>query len=157
MEHFFTTIPGIIIAVAGSVTILATAYFYGVGIVKGKKDNADDRLIHILKETVEELEKKVDNQKKEYDETVGTLTKKIDDLTEKVDELEKENSTLIEVLQGRDKNTLDFQKQMLEAMKIGMETNGLAKHTSEKLTELMGMMGDHLKAVEAIQNKENQS
>jgi len=141
MEAFFTTIPGVIIAIAGSIAIIATAVFYGVGVFKGKSDNADDRLINILKETVDQLEIKVNQQSKD-----------IESLTKKVDELEKENGTLIEVLQGRDKNTLDFQRQMLEAMKIGMETNGLAKHTAEKLTELMDMMGDHLKAVEALQN-----
>lgn len=144
MENFFTTIPGIIISIAGSIAIIATAVFYAVGVFKGKSDNADDRLINILKETVDQLEIKVNQQSKD-----------IESLTRKVDELEKENGTLIEVLQGRDKNTLDFQKQMLEAMKIGMETNGLAKHTSEKLTELMGMMGDHLKAVEALQDKDS--
>jgi antitoxin component HigA of HigAB toxin-antitoxin module len=147
MEQFFTTVPGIIISIGGILAVVIVGVMYTLGLWSGKKDNADDRLIGILKETVDALQVQVDNQKKEHDETVEALTKKIDTLTLKVDDLERENGTLIEVLQGRDKNTLEFQKQMLEAMKIGMETNGLAKQTSERLTELVTIMGDHLKAV----------
>jgi len=119
-----------------------------------QRDGADDRLIGILKETVEALEKKVDDQKREHDETVGTLTKKIDDLTRKVDDLERENGTLIEVLQGRDKATLEFQKQMLEAVKISMETNGLAKETASKIQDLIEIMAKHLAAVQKAQDEE---
>jgi hypothetical protein len=140
--QFFETTIGIIVGVGGVLSVASIGVLYVLGLVKGKKDNADDRLINILKETVDELERKVNKQ-----------TVDIENLTKKVDELERENSTLIEVLQGRDKNTLEFQKQMLDAVRIGMETNGLAKETSKKLGELIDIMGDHLKAVEHNQSK----
>jgi len=114
-----------------------TAYMF----YNKNKDGADDRLINILKETVDALEEKVNKQSTD----IAALTKK-------VDELEKENETLIEVLQGRDKNTLEFQKQMLEAVRIGMETNGLAKETAHKLGELIDTMKEHLDAVGRQQN-----
>lgn len=108
-----------------------------------QKDGADDRLINILKQTVDALETKVNKQSED-----------IEALTKKVNELERENDTLIEVLQGRDKNTLEFQKQMLDAMKIGMETNGLAKENSEKLAHLIDIMTEHLEVVRQHQEEE---
>lgn len=153
MEAFITALPNNAIGWAGLVIAMIASGFAAYLFYSRQKDGADDRLINILKETVDALEKKVDDQKKEYDNTVGSLTKKIDDLTEKVDELEKENATLIEVLQGRDKATLEFQKQMLEAVKIGMETNGLAKETAHKLGELIDTMKEHLSAVQSAQEK----
>jgi len=154
MTDLLTTIPGIIITVGGILTVAVVGGLYVVGLWKQKKDGADDRLINLLKETVGELEKKVDNQKREHDDEVVKLNKKIDDLTSKVGELEKENQTLVEVLQGRDKSTLDFQRQMLEAMRVGMETNGLAKDTANKLQSLIDLMATHIKAVEALQTKQ---
>jgi len=127
-----TTI-GLLIATCGGVV---TAYM----LYMKNRDGADDRLINLLKGTVDELEKKVNQQ-----------TENIDVLTRKMDELEHENELLIEVLQGRDKSTLEFQKQMLETMRVTMETNGLAKDTSTKIGELMGLMTSHLKIVEENQ------
>lgn len=140
MYEFLSQLPNSPIGWIG-LTIAAIAGGFGAYMVYNRqKDGSDDRLINILKETVDALEAKVNKQSDD-----------IEALTKKVDDLEKENGTLIEVLQGRDKNTLDFQKQMLEAMKIGMETNGLAKETATKLGELMTIMGSHLKAVEKLQ------
>lgn len=143
MELFLNTIPGIIITIGGILAVAIVGVMYIVGMWSGKKDNADDRLINILKNTVDELEKTVEKQ-----------TIDIEKLTLKVNDLDRENKTLIEVLQGRDKNTLEFQKQMLEAVRIGMETNGLAKETSRKIGDLVDIMGKHLKAVEGSQKEE---
>jgi len=108
------------------------------------KDGSDDRLIGILQKTVDELEKKVNKQSDD-----------IESLTKKVDELERENETLIEVLQGRDKSTLEFQRQMLEAMRIGMETNGLAKETASSLNRLTDLISAHIVAIESQESKNN--
>jgi len=151
MEQFFTTFPGIIVTIGGILAVASVGGLYVAGLIKGKKDEADDRLINILQETVNALEEKVNKQKEDHDTEVGKLNEKIDKLTTKVSELEKENETLIEVLQGRDKSTLEFQKQMLDAMRVGMETNGLAKDTATKLQHLIDLMGQHIVAVEANQ------
>ena len=156
MEAILASIPhtgsGWIFFIAALLAAGFTAYL----VYNRNKDGSDDRLIGILKETVDALEKKVDDQKREHDETVGTLTKKIDNLTKKVDDLERENGTLIEVLQGRDKATLDFQKQMLETVKISMETNGLAKESHQKISELIEIMGKHLEIVGKRQDQERE-
>lgn len=144
MELFFSTIPGIIISVGGILAVVVIGIMYVIGLWKGKKDQQDDRLIKILEDTVKALEKKVNDQKTESDETVNKLSKKIDNLTTKVDELERENKTLVDVLQGRDKATIDFQKQMLETVRLSIETNGLAKQTSDRLEKLIGLMTEHL-------------
>jgi outer membrane murein-binding lipoprotein Lpp len=140
MEALFTTIPGIIITVGGMLTVVVIGALYVMGLFKGKKDDADDRLIKILKETVDALEIKVNKQSTD-----------IEALTKKVDELEKENGTLIEVLQGRDKNTLEFQRQMLETVRIGMETNSLSKDINTKVADLVRKMDEHLEAVKKAQ------
>lgn len=144
MDTFFDTIPGVIVSIGGILAVVIIGIMYVIGLWKGKKDQQDDRLIKILEDTVKALEKKVNDQKKESDETVSKLSKKIDDLTNKVDELERENKTLVDVLQGRDKATIDFQKQMLETVRLSIETNGLAKQTSDRLEKLIGLMTEHL-------------
>ncbi len=143
MEQFFTTIPGIIVTIGGVIAVAVVGIGYIVGVWKGKKDNADDRLITILKETVDALEVKVNKQSED-----------IEALTRKVDELEKENGTLIEVLQGRDKNTLEFQKQMLDTVRISMETNNISKDINSKVAELVDKMDKHLQAVTLAQSKQ---
>ena len=140
MYEFISQLPNSPIGWIGLMLAAIAGGFAAYLAYSRNRDGSDDRLINILKETVDALEEKVNKQSHD-----------IEALTKKVDDLEKENGTLIEVLQGRDKNTLDFQKQMLEAMKIGMETNGLAKETATKLGELMTIMGSHLQAVEKLQ------
>lgn len=154
MPDFIATLPNSPIGWIGLALAAIACGFTAYLFYNRQKDGADDRLIGILKQTVDALEKKVDDQKIEHDSTVLTLTKKIDDLTKKVDDLERENETLVHVLQGRDKATLEFQKQMLEAVKISMETNGLAKETSQKVGELVDVMMKHLEVVEKNQKAE---
>lgn len=103
-------------------------------------DNEEDRLITILTTTVQELEKKVDKQ----GQKIGVLSKKVDDL-------EKENETLIEVLQGRDEATKKFYSQVLAATETAKETNEYVKTiheenkaTNENIKELIHIMGKHV-------------
>lgn len=142
MYEFISQLPNSPIGWIGLI-IAAIAGGAGAYIVYNKqKDGADDRLINILKGTVDALEEKVNKQSED-----------IKALTEKVDDLERENETLVEVLQGRDKSTLEFQRQMLEAMRIGMETNGLAKETSNSLNRLTDLISAHIVAIESQDNK----
>lgn len=75
--------------------------------INGDLNGSEDRLIDVLKKTVEELERKVNNQ-----------TTELKNLTVKVEGLERENETLVKVLQGRDDQTKEFYKQAFESMKV---------------------------------------
>lgn len=157
MEHFLSTIPGIILTIGAIITVIVAGFLYVAGLYKNGKDGEDDRLINILKGTVEALEKKVDDQKKEHDDTVGSLTKKIDNLTAKVDNLEKENETLTKVLQGRDEQTQVFYKKAFEAMEISAKTFVLVEAMNKNHTDLMKMLVEKLgKNGVTINNQPNQ-
>ncbi len=143
MNEFLTQLPQSPIAWVGLIFATVGAGFAAYLVYTKQRDGVDDRLITLLKETVDALDEKVNKQSKD-----------IEELTTKVNDLEKENGTLIEILQGRDKNTLEFQKQMLETMRVVMETNCLAKHTSEKIGVLVDLMERHLNAVEMNQKRE---
>lgn len=136
MENL-STIIGIVISIGGVFSVVVLGGLWILGIVKGKKDNEDDRLIGILQDTVTALEGKVNQQKREHDEILTDLTAKIKVLGEKVDELERENTTLIKVLQGRDAQTQEFYKQAFDAFKkvdlINTNHNELMKLLSEHL------------------------
>lgn len=120
---------------------------------KKKLDASDDRLITILQTTVTELEKKVNKQ-----------TTDIEGLSKKIVALERENETLIKVLQGRDAQTQKFYEQGFESMKKTdeifecMETliSAVTKlgESMEKnntmTTEFVATMKDHFLNVEKV-------
>lgn len=115
--------------IGGVLVVVVVGALYVVGLWKGKKDNADDRLINILKETVDALEEKVTKQGQE-----------IEELTEEVAELRRDNKHYLDVLQGRDAQTQEFYKQSFESMKVSKETHALVTSlasTLEKLTEVL--------------------
>lgn len=144
MLEFFTTIPGIVISLGAILAVVVTGLLYALGLWKKGKDGEDDRLIKILEGTVNALEQKVDNQKKEHDETVGMLTKKIDTLTDKVDHLEKENETLTKVLQGRDDATQTFYEQAFQAIDKTNNIFNMVKLQGENQTLLIKLLSKHL-------------
>lgn len=72
---------------------------------KKQSDAADDRLIDLLQKTVDKLTG-----------DVGEYKKEVHDLREEVDAVKKENAGLREILQGRDKDTVQFQADM----RVGM-------------------------------------
>lgn len=84
-------------------------------------DSEDDRLINILKGTVDELEKKFTKASSD-----------IEILTAKVESLSKENEALIKILQGRDEQTQEFYRKGFAAMK---KIDGIAKHLKVKVVE----------------------
>lgn len=156
MEHFLSTIPGIIITVGAILTVVIGGFLYVAGLWKNGKDGEDDRLINILKGTVDALEKKVDDQKKNHDEVLTKLTREIKDLTKKVDDLENENQTLVKVLQGRDDQTQIFYKKAFEAMEVAARTFTLVETMNKNHTELMKMLVEHLKPGVTINNQPKQ-
>jgi hypothetical protein len=153
MENFLSTVPGIIMTVGGMFAVVVVGALYLLGLLKGKKDNQDDRLIKILEGTVNALEQKVDSQKKEHDGILTALTKQIDTLTAKVEDLEHEKETLVKVLQGRDEKTQEFYKKAFEAMEVSNKTHSLVEQMNKNHTELMKMLVEHLKPGVTINNQ----
>ncbi len=147
MKEFFTTIPGIVISLGAILAVAVTGLLFVIGLFKKGKNDEDDHLIKILSETVTALETKVDNQKRDHDLVTNDLTVKIDVLTKKVEDLEKENGLLINVLQGKDKDTQEFYKKVYEAINIGNNTFELVKTMSENQTKLMDILVAHFKKV----------
>lgn len=145
MYQFLTTIPGLIISVGAIFGVIVIGGLYALGLFKKTKDGEDDRLIKILEGTVNALEARVNAQKIEYDNNSKELNDKIDLLTEKVDELERENETLVKVLQGRDTQTKDFYKKSFDAMEIAKQTHNAVLEMGNKQTELMKMLIEYLK------------
>lgn len=111
---------------------------------KVEEDGAEDRLINILKKTVDELEKKVNEQ-----------GDKIEALTKKVADLEEENETLVRVLQGRDEQTQKFYEQAFASMKVAAETNEIVKQlaqgitgTNKNIESMISLLSKHLDVVD---------
>ena len=109
-----------------------------------KKEDKDedvkdgDRLINILKQTVDELEAKLTVQ-----------SDRIDELTVEIDKLKEENKTLVTVLQGRDGQTIEFQKTVLSAVVKSNETHELCKSTNANVERLCVLMEQHMKIIES--------
>ncbi len=111
-----------------------------------KLDASDDRLIGLLQTTVSELEKKVNKQ-----------TDDIESLTKKVTALERENETLVKVLQGRDAQTQKFYEQGFQSMrktdeihegiealtKVVQKLGESIERNNEMTTEFVKTMKDH--------------
>jgi len=107
-------------------------------------DQSEDRLIDLLKKTVDELEKKVNQQAAD-----------IKVITTKMQHLEKENQTLVKVLQGRDDATQQFYRQMLESIKVTQSTHDtvttLAKSVQDtvtNMTRLIELLSRHLEVLD---------
>ena len=126
---------GIAITAGSAFGVVVVGVLYLLGIIKGKKDGEDDRLIGLLKETVDALETKVNKQKQDHDHTATELTKKIDNLTVEVGKLKEENHTLRDVLQGRDEATRKFYAESLKAMSLAGETHTIVKELLDTRTE----------------------
>lgn len=127
---FFSTLPGIIVTISGVIAGSVMGLFYFINILKGKKDESASKLIGILQNTVNELERKVNQQNIDIEKQ----TIDIASLSKKIETLQKENKFLIAVLQGKDKSTQEFQKNMLETKEIVNDTN-------EKIGKLLETIG----------------
>lgn len=131
--NFLETIPSAWIAwlsFAGFVVMGALALYGNFDSRKRerqKDENAtEDRVINLLKQEVEQLTKKVGEQGKD-----------IEKLTTKVTALERENETLVKVLQGRDEQTQKFYSDAYVAMKEIGEIGSIAKTNNELIQKLV--------------------
>lgn len=141
-------IVGIIIVIGSVASVAIVGGFYVVGLFRKGKVDEEDRLIVILQKTVTELEGKVDRQKKDYDAEVHELNQKLDQFTKDLIALKKENETLINVLQGRDNQTVEFQKAVLAAVGTANQTHEYCKSTNESVARLCVLIEQHLKNIE---------
>jgi len=163
MEQFLTTIPGTVAAWVVVITLVIGGVLVVIGLwdkkVKERKketDGSEDRLIEILQTTVNELEKKVDQQ-----------TKDIEGLTKTVEELKRDNEKYIDIFKGRDGQTQQFYKEGFEAMKIAnlthdvvttmaesvKNTNENLKSTNENINKLIDLLGKHLEVSDHASGK----
>lgn len=129
MESLLTQLPyaGVVISIV--VVILGIAAgLYMLEAYRSKKvvyqNEADDRLNKILKDTVDELSKKVDS-----------LEKREKELTLEVGELRKENERYLSILQGRDKDTQEFYKKSLESIETAKSTHEMVQTLLQTLTD----------------------
>lgn len=88
-------------------------------------NKSEDRVIFLLKEQVNVLEKKVEEQAHLLDQTA-----------KKLDLLVNENKTLRDILQGRDKTTIDYQKAGREAMARGEEIYHIVQEIKKTVDRL---------------------
>lgn len=107
-------------------------------------NKADDRLITILQTTVANLEKEVE-----------ALRRVVEETSKKLIEVQAENNVLREVFQGRDQNTIEFQKRGFEAiaktdevLRLARETNTLSQSTEKHLVKLLTLIEKHMKVIE---------
>ncbi len=93
-----------------------------------ENDEADTKLINILKTTVDTLEKKVSSLEEET-----TINRR------EVAKLKSENELLTKIFQGRDADS--------------QETLRLARQTNEYVVRLCSLMEQHLSAIERVSKK----
>lgn len=150
MEHLFSTVPGIITGVGLIIAGIVGGVLYITDIfakrkrgLKDEESKDEDRLRSILQSTVDELEKKVNQQDSD-----------IKYLTAEVGKLRQENKTLIEILQGRDKQTQQFYEEGFKAMKNASEILSIAKDIqttvrdkNESINRLIGAVSENAKVI----------
>lgn len=151
MNEIISSLPSTLIGwVAVIILLIAGAVaLYGLWDKKVKErqrdvDGSEDRLIDILKETVDQLEIKVDKQ-----------TKDIEMLTRQVQELTSERKTLLDILQGRDDQTQTFYKQANDSMAVVHETHDVVttlatsiQNTNVNMAKLIDLLGKHLEVLD---------
>ena len=148
---FFSTAFGLVVLIGGVLAISVIGISYVFGLFKKNKDNDDDRLINILKSTVDELER-----------TVKKQTIDIEKLTKDVESFKTENGVLTKLLQGRDEQTQRFYEQGFEAMKITNQIHDTVttlaesmKTNNENTSRLIDLLEQHLAVIDHSIDKNN--
>lgn len=129
MENIILALPfgSVIMAFVLFALGVAAAYYFVDKDRRARRreeNDAEDRLITLLKTTVTEFE----NKFKAQDEKIAELTKKVDDL-------EKENGTLVEILQGRDEQTKLFYSRAFKSMEVSQETHKIVLKLAESMSQ----------------------
>lgn len=145
MKEFLTTIPGIVISLGAILSVVVIGLLFILGLWKKGKNGEDDRLIDILKSTVDALETKVNKQ-----------TTDIEALTKEVRDLKRDNEKYIEIFQGRDKETKDFYERAYKAIDTVAQTHDIIttvaesiKNTNSAMEKLIELLS---KSVDVVQN-----
>lgn len=95
---------------------------------KGRRDRSK-----LASEETQELISILQQKIKALEDRVTTTESDAKTAKEEAIKVKAENGTLREILQGRDAATIEFQKQAMEAMKVGYDTNKMAHENSLKL------------------------
>lgn len=127
--------------------------------IKKDETETEDRVMTLLKEQVDALEKKVDTKEgriEELENKVDELTKKVDRQNQDIRSLTEENHSLTKILQGRDDTTQQFYKDAYAAMAriASMETT--VQHNdkvSESNAKTLAKIDTLLETVVKLQNK----
>lgn len=129
-----------ILAVTGVIGIIVTGVFSAINIFDRQRkkrqkanDEADDRLVNILKDTVAGLEKKVE-----------TMGKQLADQARKILKLETENETMTKVLQGRDADAKNLYENAKVAKNITEENRKLLLGANKNIERLAAAIEKHL-------------
>jgi len=104
----FGNFQGIYNIITIIVMVVGAIYISWDKVINQKRDlgdQYDEKLIKRLKDLVVEYEKQIPE-----------LTKQVKGLSERVGHLEAENTRLVEIFQGRDKRTQEFQDTGFKAM-----------------------------------------
>lgn len=96
-------------------------------------DEIENRVIQLLKERVEALEHKTKDQETNLSQ-----------LTTKFNSLIQENKILRDVLQGKDSNFLEYQKNVLSGIKIIHEVVPIIQTSNKNIEKLVKALDRHL-------------
>ena len=129
-------IAGIVAIARGTIVIFDKT----TRIRRAEKDGVESTLITRLEQQVKVLETDVSIFKTKYEEAVARLDKATVDMQN----ITHENIRLSEILENRDENTRQYQKEariaiqnVIEVHKIAMENNQLNKSILENIEKLM--------------------
>ena len=106
-------------------------------------DKQEDRVITLLKEEVQTM-------KGEYDD----LQQRFQDQELKFKELMTENTTLREIVQGRDASTLEYQKAGLASMKNGEIVLQEVQKSNKNMERIASLIERHMKQVDKAMMKQ---
>ncbi len=136
MIQFFTTTLGTVISLGAILTVSVAGLLFLIGIfskqkrvIKEEEDKDGDRLINILKATVDQLEEKVNKQ-----------TKDIEALTVELHKFKEDNERYIKIFQGRDEQTQEFYKRSYAAMDLDVQTHDIMTTVAKSIADTNATM-----------------
>lgn len=120
MESFFSN-WSLFLIIAGAI-IAGIIALWGIFDQRAKQrrkelDDQEDRLINLYKAEIDQLKKNQEESEIQLNKLNEKYEREIKELRDKVVKVNGENEILKALLEGKDKNTLEFQKQGFDAMK----------------------------------------
>lgn len=160
MEFFFKNWQAI--TFLGGAFVVGCIALWGVFDSRTKQrrkelDDQEDRLMRLYKDEIDQLKKKQEESEKQVSEMSDKYTKEIRELRDKIVKVNGENEILKALLEGRDKTSIEFQKQGFDAIKrtqtIEKTINVGFKTMNANIERLAKAIEKHLKTQEAILSK----